>query len=103
SEGGLPACGVAENLAKGSIATPGGLLGLWIDSPGHRANLERPGVRTYGIGLACPGDGDEVRSTSIAELLTPGGGAKAGAEAEDEPTLPAPARRVFVQVLALGC
>jgi uncharacterized protein YkwD len=43
-----------ENLAwgSGSYAQPGAIIGEWLASPGHRANLLRPGWTRIGIGLA---------------------------------------------------
>ena len=41
-----------ENLAwgKGERATPAGIVAGWMNSPGHRANLLRPGWTRIGIG-----------------------------------------------------
>lgn len=40
-----------ENIAYGtSNATT--VLGLWLDSPGHRANIENCGYTHHGVGLA---------------------------------------------------
>lgn len=43
-----------ENLAwgGGGLGSPGALVEAWLKSPGHRANLLRPGWRRVGIGLA---------------------------------------------------
>jgi uncharacterized protein YkwD len=43
-----------ENLAwaSGSGATPQSVLGMWLASPGHRANLLKPSYRRIGIGVA---------------------------------------------------
>ena len=43
-----------ENLAwgVGSRATAAGIVRGWLASPGHRANLLRPGFRRIGIGCA---------------------------------------------------
>lgn len=43
-----------ENLAwgSGSYGTPAGIIAGWLASPGHRANLLRPGWTRIGIGLA---------------------------------------------------
>jgi uncharacterized protein YkwD len=42
-----------ENLAwgTGSLATARSMVQAWLDSPGHRANLLRPGWTRIGIGL----------------------------------------------------
>jgi uncharacterized protein YkwD len=43
-----------ENLAwgNGSFAAPATIIGEWLNSPEHRANLLRPGWTRIGIGLA---------------------------------------------------
>jgi uncharacterized protein YkwD len=43
-----------ENLAwgNGSYAQPATIIGEWLASPAHRANLLRPGWTRIGIGLA---------------------------------------------------
>jgi uncharacterized protein YkwD len=48
----LPGPVVAENLAwaVGSRATARGIVASWLASPGHRANLLRPGFRYVGVG-----------------------------------------------------
>lgn len=42
-----------ENIAWGSgfYATPRAIFTLWMHSPGHRANILRPGFREIGIGI----------------------------------------------------
>ena len=43
-----------ENIAwgTGGQATPASIVAAWMASPGHRANLLRPGFRHVGIGIA---------------------------------------------------
>lgn len=41
--------GVAENIAAGA-PTPAEVVRVWMDSPGHRANILRPEMREIGIG-----------------------------------------------------
>jgi uncharacterized protein YkwD len=43
---------VGENLAWGSgpYGSPHGIVAAWLRSPGHRANLLRPGFRRVGLG-----------------------------------------------------
>ena len=45
---------VGENLAWGTgpLATPGGIVRAWMNSPGHRANILNPRFRQIGIGIA---------------------------------------------------
>jgi len=40
-----------ENLAWGTAATPEWIVGQWLASPAHRANLLRPGFRRIGLGI----------------------------------------------------
>ena|SRR5947207_10878724 len=40
-----------ENLAWGTAATPQWIVGQWLASPAHRANLLRPGFRRIGLGI----------------------------------------------------
>lgn len=42
---------VAENLALTPRA-PAEVLGMWLDSPGHRANIENCALRDHGVGRA---------------------------------------------------
>ncbi|WP_040167186.1 CAP domain-containing protein [Microbacterium gorillae] len=49
--------GVAENVAMSSDATPADLHAMWMDSPGHRANLLNSGYNVMGVGLATADDG----------------------------------------------
>lgn len=54
SAAGIGVCGVAENIAFGyDNATT--VFNLWMGSPGHRANILRPGYTNYGLGQ----DGDK--------------------------------------------
>ncbi len=40
-----------ENIAMGS-QTPQGVFQLWLNSPGHRANIENPSFRDVGFGAS---------------------------------------------------
>lgn|GEM_PF-1659083 len=54
----LDACGsskAAENLSRGA-GTARTVVGLWLDSPGHRANLLATDLDRIGIGCARDGD-----------------------------------------------
>lgn len=57
----------AENLAKGDVAGPAGLLELWRRSQPHRANLAAFGVSRHGLGLACGADGLPVFVLDLAD------------------------------------
>ena len=60
---GYPATTWGENIAWGGgrYATPRRIVALWMDSPGHRANILRRGFRETGMGIAigAPEPGDE--------------------------------------------
>jgi uncharacterized protein YkwD len=43
--------GWGENIAEG-YSTPSSVVQAWLNSPGHRANIEDAGYRTTGIGVA---------------------------------------------------
>jgi uncharacterized protein YkwD len=47
---------VGENIAYG-YPTAAAVMRGWMGSPGHRANILRPGFRRIGLGLARSGDG----------------------------------------------
>ena len=51
---GYPALLVGENLAWGEMvkSTPAAIVSMWMNSPGHRANVLEPQYREIGIGLA---------------------------------------------------
>lgn len=46
-----------ENIAAGQ-ASPAAALTDWLNSPGHRANIEHPGFRRIGVGYQPGGPGD---------------------------------------------
>ena len=50
----VPGTAAGENLAWGAgrAATARAVVGGWLSSPGHRANLLRPGFRYVGVGTA---------------------------------------------------
>ncbi len=55
----LGACrarGVAENVAFGNV-TADRMMQMWMNSPGHRANILRPEMTHIGIGSAMRADG----------------------------------------------
>ena len=52
---GYPYRGVAENIAAGA-PTPAQVVEIWMDSPGHRANILHPEMREIGIGYALLND-----------------------------------------------
>ncbi len=57
-----PATAAAENLVR-AAATPHDVVGAWLDSAGHRANLLDPDVQEVGIG--CLLDGDEMLCSQV--------------------------------------
>ena len=40
-----------ENIARGGVS-PRTMVRLWMNSPGHRANILQPGFRRLGVGVA---------------------------------------------------
>jgi uncharacterized protein YkwD len=57
----IHACGysspyIGENIAAG-FPTPAMVMQAWLNSPGHRANIERPEFRAIGIGVAAGSGG----------------------------------------------
>jgi uncharacterized protein YkwD len=50
---GYRSCLTAENIAWGQ-PTPGAVFDAWMRSPGHRANILRPGLRDVGLAQAVP-------------------------------------------------
>lgn len=51
---GYPWCLIAENIAKGQTSQTE-VMQAWANSPPHRTNMLRPGIREYGLARA-PGD-----------------------------------------------
>jgi uncharacterized protein YkwD len=48
------ACAMGENIAAatGPLSTPASIVGMWINSNGHRANILSPTYRDTGLGVA---------------------------------------------------
>jgi uncharacterized protein YkwD len=63
---------VGENLAWGTHANsaPRAITTMWMNSPGHRANILSPSFREVGIGLAlgAPGKGGGPAATYATEF-----------------------------------
>jgi uncharacterized protein YkwD len=53
---GYSAGSVGENIAFG-YQTPQAVFQAWLESPGHKANIENPDWRAIGVGAAVGGDG----------------------------------------------
>lgn len=50
--------GLGENIFQASAAVPAGEIHVgWMRSPGHRANVLRPGFDRLGVGVLCADDG----------------------------------------------
>jgi uncharacterized protein YkwD len=47
--------GLGENIAKGQ-RTPAEAVQAWMNSPGHRANIENCGYKQLGVGVARDGN-----------------------------------------------
>jgi uncharacterized protein YkwD len=75
---GYPPILVGENLAWGELAEsrPANIVALWMQSPGHRANMLEPDYREIGIGLAfqAPEPQDEPRQAAIYTTTFGAGG-----------------------------
>ena len=55
STAGTPRGGsLGENIAAGQ-QTPSAVMTAWLNSPGHRANIEAPSFRSIGVGVAVGG------------------------------------------------
>lgn len=63
---------VGENIAfgTGAYATPGETVDAWMRSPGHRANILRPGFREIGIGVALGAPGNDGGATYTTNFGT---------------------------------
>jgi uncharacterized protein YkwD/chitodextrinase len=48
---GYPGSGAGENIAYG-YTTPEAVMAGWLNSPGHKANIENPSYRVIGVGSA---------------------------------------------------
>ncbi len=57
---------VGENLAwaRGSVATPRGIVAQWMASPGHRRNILEPAFRQIGIGVVGGSPGDPAEGVT---------------------------------------
>jgi uncharacterized protein YkwD len=58
---------VGENLAwaRGSAATPRGIVAQWMASPGHRRNILEPAFRDVGVGVAGGSPGDPGEGVTV--------------------------------------
>ena len=81
---------LGENIAFGQTS-PTDVMTAWIDSPGHRANIENPSFRSIGVGAAADGG----RHGSTGCRISPG--AAVGDRRRRAPPSPAapPARRLL--------
>jgi uncharacterized protein YkwD len=85
---GYPSPYVGENIAAGQ-PTPADVMASWLGSPGHRENLERPGFRAIGVGVAATGTtlswvqdfGDVADAGSVAPVAAPAAPVAAAAPA----------------------
>ena len=62
---------VGENLAwgSGSLGSAAHVVEMWLASPGHRANLLRPGFHRIGLGLASgPFQGQSAATVVTADF-----------------------------------
>jgi uncharacterized protein YkwD len=56
-----------ENLGLGSggLARPAGMLGMWLKSPPHRANILRAGFRSIGVSVRATDPLKRMRGAAI--------------------------------------
>jgi uncharacterized protein YkwD len=62
----MSACGAnraSENIARARLAAPS-LVRLWMNSPGHRANILDPNVTQVGVGTQCG-----IQCTTVADFI----------------------------------
>ena len=76
--------GAGENLARGS-SSPDVTFGLWMDSPGHRANILASYYRVIGIGYY-----GGVWTVDFGTVLDGDGGGQSGPTPTPTPTAPPP-------------
>ena len=59
---------IGENIAWGTLtlATPASIVGAWMQSPDHRANILRPEFRQSGIGIVAAAPGSMSQGESGA-------------------------------------
>lgn len=62
---------VGENLAKGNFGTDQKLVQAWMDSPGHRANILKPGYREIGIAVGQTTDNGQEVWLAVQSFGTP--------------------------------
>src|SRR5581483_8170635 len=74
----LEACGYpigtvgwGENIAYG-YSTPQDVMNAWLNSPGHRANIENPSYRAIGVGVARASNGYWFWTQDFGTLLDSG-------------------------------
>ncbi|MGC4175645.1 CAP domain-containing protein [Demequina sp.] len=60
----LPGQASGENLSRGDH-TPQQIVDMWMDSPGHRANIERAGFTIAGVGCVDMPDGQPGYTCSL--------------------------------------
>ena len=60
---GAPYRTAGENIAMSTAATARGFVDMWMNSPGHRANILRPGNEFTGIGVS--GEGGMLYATQV--------------------------------------
>jgi uncharacterized protein YkwD len=61
-----------ENIAEG-FSTPASVVQAWLNSPGHKANIEYAGYTTTGIGVAYNSSGYYYWTQDFGSVSSPGG------------------------------
>lgn len=84
--------GAGENIAFGQ-PTPASVMTAWINSPGHRQNIENPGFRSIGVGVVRSSAGrinwTQIFSTDTG-IIDGGSPAPPPAPAPTPPPAPSP-------------
>ena len=93
----LAACGYrgswGENLAAG-FSTPSAAIAAWLQSPGHRSNMENPGYVVTGAGVATSTGGVTVWAQDFGMTDDSGAGLP--------PPQPAPTSKIVLQKLRVA-
>jgi uncharacterized protein YkwD len=89
----LEACGYpsrssgwGENIAYG-YATPSSVVDAWLNSPGHKANIENGSYRSTGVGAATNASGTVYWSQEFGTYVDSGSGGGGGGGGVSAPTV----------------
>lgn len=63
---------IGENLSRGAF-TPSEITAKWMDSPGHEANIMRPGFTDAGVSCVAIAEGDPQQGYACSMIFEGGG------------------------------